>query len=160
MKLLSGTAFIAPKKLLFASFAVAAMGLSPVALAETDAAAHAETESALRCLLDHGQNGCRAVFVGSARQVARPWVWEDPNRDFELGALVSFAYARTESEENVYITKFLNGRTTDLYDVKFKHHEKTFYIARPGPDGKVHFMLVRGGGPDDERTDLFVRGPG
>lgn len=160
MKLLSGTAFTAPKKLLFASFAVAAIGLPPIALAETDATAHAETASALRCLLDHGQNGCRAVFVGSASLAARPWVWHDPNRDFELGALVSSGYARTETGDNVYISKLLNGRTTDLYDVKFKHHEKTFYIAPPGPDGKIRYLLVRDGGPDDERTDLFVRGPG
>ncbi len=160
MQLLSGTALTALKKLLSASFAVAAIGLSPVALAETNVTAHAETSSALRCLLDHGQNGCRAVFVGSASRAAQPWLWHDPNRDFELGALLSSGYDRTESGDNVYINKLLNGRTTDLYDVKFKHHEKTFYIAQPEPDGKIRYLLIRDGRPDDERTDLFVRGPG
>lgn len=61
---------------------------------------------------------------------------------------------------NAYLTKFLNGRPADVYDVKFVHHEKTFYIVPPGPDGKVRYMLVRDGTPDDERTDLFVHGPG
>jgi hypothetical protein len=160
MKFWSGTAFIASKKLLFASFAVAAIGLSPVALAETDATAHAETTSALRCLLDPGKNGCGRVFVGSASLAARPWVYQNPNLDFELGALVSSSYAGTETDSNAFIARFLNGRTADLYDVKFRHHEKTFYIAPPGPDGKIHYMLIRGGAPADERRDLFVRGPG
>ena len=98
--------------------------------------------------------------MGSASLAAVPWVWWTPNRDFELGALVSSGYTRTETGDNVYISKLLNGRTTDLYDVKFKHHEKTFYIVPPGPDGKIRYLLVRDGGPDHERTDLFVRGPG
>ena len=44
MKLWSGTVSIASKKLLSASLAVAAIGLSPVALAETDATAHSDTD--------------------------------------------------------------------------------------------------------------------
>jgi hypothetical protein len=100
--------------------------------------------------------------VGGARLAARPWVGPNPNRDFELGALVSSEYALTKTGEDVYITRLLNGRTTDLYDVKFRNQEKTFYIARPGPDSKIHYLLIRNGSPDpaDERMDLFVRGPG
>lgn len=160
MKLLSGRAPVAPRKMLIVSVVVAAVGLPSIALAEADSAAHAETASALRCLLNHGQNGCRAVFVGSASRAAQPWVWPNPNRDFELGALISSEYVRTETGDNVYVAKLLDGRTTDLYDVKFKHDEKTFYIARPGTDGKIHQLLIRDGGPVDEKTDLFVRGPG
>jgi hypothetical protein len=160
MKLWSGTAFVAAKKLLFFSFAVAAVGLPSLVSAETDAAAHAQTAPALKCLLDHGPDNCRALFVGSASLAARPWLWHDSSRDSELGALVSSEYARTETGSNVYILKFLSGRTADLYDVKFKHHEKTFYIVRPEPDGKIRYLLIRDGGPDDERSDLFVRGPG
>jgi hypothetical protein len=87
-------------------------------------------------------------------------VWQNPNRDFELGPLQSTEYARTETKDNVYITKFLSGGTTDLYHVKFKHHDMTFYIAQPEADGKIHYLLVRDGNPDDEKHDLFVRGPG
>jgi hypothetical protein len=160
VKILSGMAFVALQKVLIVGVAIAAIGLPPIALAETDTTAHTETASALRCLLDHGQDGCRAVFVGSASRAAQPWVWLNPNRDFELGALVSSGYVRTESGDNIYVAKHLNGRTTDLFDVKFKHDEKTFYIERPETDGKIHQLLIRGGGPDDEKTDLFVRGPG
>ena len=123
------------KNLLFAS--IATIGLSPVASAQTTVMAQAETASALRCLLDHVRNGCGQGFAGRARQAAAPWLWWTPDRDFELGALVSSVYAGTESGDNVYIMKFLNGRMTDLYDVRFAHQEKTFYIARPGPDGKI-----------------------
>jgi hypothetical protein len=160
MKLLSGAAPTVSKKFLVAGFAVAVLGMSPAASAEPKLTAHPETASALKCLLDHGQNGCRMMFEGSASRAAQPWLWHNPNRDFELGALLSSAYARTEAGENAYIIKLLNGRPTDLYDVKFKYHEKTFYIAHPGTDGKIRYLLIRDGGPDDERTDLFTRGPG
>jgi hypothetical protein len=146
------------KALATLGFAVAAIGLSPVALAETDVTAHADTAAALKCLLDHGQNGCREGFAGSARPAAQFWVWWTPEKDFKLGALVSSEYARTESP-NAYITKFLNGRTADVYDVKFAHEKKTFYIVPPGPDGKVHYMNVRDGAPDDEKIYLFAASP-
>ena len=150
MKLLSGTA---SKKLLSAGFAVAAIGLSPAASAQTRVMTdHAETASALKCMLDHGEGGCRDVFVGSASLAARPWVWWNPNLNFELGALVSSEYAGTQSV-NAYITKYLNGRPADVYYVRFKHQEKTFYIVPPGPDGKINYLLVRSGAPDDEKTE-------
>jgi hypothetical protein len=146
----------APAKLV----AIAAIGLSSVASAQTRViTAHAETASALGCLLDHLHNGCTQSFAGSARQTAAPWLWWNPNRDFELGALVSSEYAGTQAV-NAYVTKFLNGRTADVYDVKFKHQQKTFYIEPPGPDGKILYMRVRNGAPNDEREDLFVYGPG
>jgi hypothetical protein len=157
MKLLSGVS----KKLLFTGFAVAAIGLPLAASAETDVMAHAETAAALQCLLNNGRDGCAQVFVGSARLAARPWVGQNPRRDFALGPLVSSEYARTETEGDIYDRKLLNGRTADLYDVKFRKQEKTFYIARPEPDGKIRALLVRNGrsDPGDERLDLAVLGP-
>jgi hypothetical protein len=147
-------------KTLAALVAIAAIGLSSGASAQTRiVTAHAQTASALGCLLEHERHGCRQDFVGSASRAASPWLRPNPDRDVELGALVSSEYAGTQSV-NAYITKFLNGRPADVYDVKFKHQQKTFYIVPPGPDGKIHYMLVRGGGPNDERTDLFVHGPG
>ena len=89
------------KTLAALGIAFTAIGLSPIVAAETNATAHAETASALRCLLDHGPDGCRTLFVGSASRAAQPWLWHDSNRDFELGALLSSRYARTETGEGV-----------------------------------------------------------
>jgi hypothetical protein len=144
-------------KILFASLAVA--GLPSIASADTDGTA-AATTPALKCLLTHEHNGCADVFVGRAGLAARPWVWFTPNQDFALGALVSSRYAGTETQTDAYIAKFLNGRTADLYDVKFAHQEKTFYIAPPDPDGKIRYVLVRDGAPDAEKDYLFLHGPG
>jgi hypothetical protein len=154
MTLLSGRT----KKLLFA--AVAVIGLAPAASAQTGGTAHADTASALRCLLKHERTGCIQNFVGSANRVAHPWLWWTPNQDFALGALVSSDYAGSETAARPYIAKFLNGRTADVYDVKFAHQEKTFYIVPPGPDGKVRYLVVRDGPPSDEARELCLHGPG
>lgn len=145
---------------IFAAAAIAVLALAPTASAQTRVMQdHARTASALQCLLDHVQDNCPQKFSGSARRPAQFWLWWNANKDFELGRLVSSDYAGTEAV-NAYITKFLNGRPADVYDVKFGHHRKTFYIVPPGPDGTIVYMLIRDGAPDDEKTDLFVRGPG
>ena len=132
--------------------AAAAIGLSPAASAQTRVlTAHAETMPALQCLLDHRHNECSQNFAGSATLTASFWLWWTPDKDFELGNLISSEYAGTQSA-NAYTTKHLNGRTADVYDVKFRHQEKTFYIVPPDPDGKVHYLLVRSGAPNDEKT--------
>jgi len=136
--------------------AVAAIGLSSLASAQTRIAAeHAETDLALKCLLDHDPKGCKYDFVGSAWVAAKPWLRWSPNREFELGAVQSSQYAGTQPP-NAYTTKFLYGRTADVYDVKFAHQQKTFYIVPPGPDGKIQYLLIRSGAPDDERREGFV----
>jgi hypothetical protein len=141
--------------------AIAAIGTGLSSAAFAGATGSAETASALRCLLDNGQNDCGAVFVGNASRTARGWVRPDPRRDFALGALISSEYARTETGDDVYIARFFSGRTADVYDVKFKYIRMTFYIAHPEPDGKIHYLLVRGGSadPTDERKEMFARGP-
>jgi hypothetical protein len=142
------------------SLAVAVIGLSPAASAQTRARApHAETASALKCLLDHVHDRCDHEFVGSARRPAQFWLWWTPTKDMEFGRLLSSEYAGTESQ-NAYTTRFLEGRTADVYDVKFAHGEQTFYIVPPDPDGNIHYLRIRGGAPDDEKLDLFVHGPG
>jgi hypothetical protein len=140
--------------------AIAVLSLPFAASAQTRVmGAHAETASALKCLLDHVRNACSPGFAGSASGPATQWLWWNANKDVELGALRSSDYAGTEAV-NAYLTKFLNGRAADVYHVKFGHQEKTFYIVPPGPDGKVHYMRIRQGAPDDERTDMFTYGPG
>lgn len=144
---------------LILTVALSTLMLSASASAQTRViTAHAETASALKCLLDHGQNGCRQGFAGSARPAATYWLWWTPEKDFKLGAPVSSGYVGTEAV-NAYITKYVGGRTADVYDVRFQHYKKNFYVVPPGPDGKVHFMNVRGGEPDDEKLYLFA-GPG
>jgi hypothetical protein len=54
----------------------------------------------------------------------------------------------------------LSGRPADVYDVKFKNQEMTFYIARDSTDGKIHYMHTRSGAPDEEKMYLFAYGPG
>jgi hypothetical protein len=154
MKLLSGI----PKKLLFATIAI--MGLAPAALAQTRTIElHTESVSALGCLLEHRRQECSERFVGGARRSSQFWLWWNSSKELELGPPETVAYAGTQPP-NAYTTKYLDGRTADIYDVKYRHHQFTFYIAKPGPDGKIRFMLIRSGGPDDEKRDLFARGPG
>ena len=142
-----------------AAFAIAVIALSSPASAQTRViTAHAETGMALKCLLDH-RTACSPIFVANARLVARPWLLWSASKDFALGALVSSDYAGTESV-NAYLTKFLNGRVADVYHVKFRHEEKTFYIVPPGPDSRIHYMQIRNGGPNDEREEMFITGPG
>jgi hypothetical protein len=139
------------------SVAVAVIGLSPLASAQTRVMrAHDETASALGCLLEHQAKECGERFAGSARLAARYWLWWSPNKQFALGPLVSSEYAGTQSA-TAYTTKFLNGRTADVYAVKFRHQEKTFYIVPPGPDGRIQFMQIRGGAPDDEKLEGGLR---
>ena len=139
------------------SVALAAIGLSPCASAQTRIMTdHLQTATVMECLLKHLAKECQQNFAGSARVAARYWLWWSPNKQFELGPLVSSQYAGTQSA-TAYTTKSLNGRTADVYDVKFRHQQKTFYIVPPGPDGKVLYMRVRGGAPDDEKLEGGLR---
>lgn len=142
------------------SVAFCALTLSVPALAQTRVMTeHDQTASALRCLLEHNRTGCKIDFVGSATGPARYWLWWNANKDFGLGPLVSSEYAGTEAV-NRYLTIVLDGRPADVYDVKFKNRELTFYIARDSTDGKIHYIHTRSGPPDDEKMYLFAYGPG
>ena len=137
--------------------AVAALGLSPVASAQTRVMMeHAQTASALECLLAHKYKACGQRFVGNARLASRYWLFWSPDKQYALGTPESSDYSGTQSA-TAYTTKFLNGRAADVYDVRFRHQRKTFYIVPPGPDGKVEYMRVRGGAPDDEKLEGGLR---
>lgn len=142
------------------AIALTASLLSAPALAQTRVMAeHDQTESALRCLLDHNRTDCKIDFAGNARRSATFWLWWNANKDFDLGPLVSSEYAGTEAV-NMYLMKVLAGRPADVYDVKFRNKEMTFYFARDSTDGKVHYIHTRPGPPDDEKMYLFAYGPG
>jgi len=142
------------------SVAFCALTLSAPALAQTRVMTeHDQTASALKCLLDHNRTDCKINFVGSASRPATFWLNWNANKDFGLGALVSSEYAGSEAV-NRYLMKVLDGRPADVYDVKFKNQELTFYIARDSTDGKVHYIHTRPGRPEDEKMYLFAYGPG
>jgi len=141
-----------------AALGIAAIACAPAASAQTRVMAeHTETAETLRCLLAHGV-GCHHDFLARAGLSATPWLEWNAEEDFELGALLSWKYAGTESA-NAYTTKLLRGEPTDVYDVRFERRKLTFYIVPPGPDGKVRYMLIRPGEPDDETTEMWASNP-
>ena len=119
---------------------------------------HDQTASALKCLLDHNRKDCKIEFAGIASRAAAFWQWWDSNKDFRYGPLLSSEYAGTQ-KVNRYLMIVLSGRLADVYDVKFKNQELTFYIARDSKDGKIHYFHTRPGPPDDEKLYLFAYGP-
>ena len=142
------------------SLVFCALTLSAPALAQTRVMTeHDQTATALRCLLGHNRIDCKIDFVGSASKAATYWLFWNANKDFGLGPLVSSDYAGTEAV-NRYLMKVLAGRPADVYDVKFKKQELTFYIARDSTDGKIHYIHIRTGPPNDEKMYLAAYGPG
>lgn len=138
--------------------AIVAIALASVASAQTRVArAHADTAFTLKCLLNHDRT-CGQRFVARANTASRAWLWWNAEKDFGLGPVLSSEYAGTEGV-NFYTTRYLNGRPADVYDVKFERQEMTFYIVPPGPDGKVRYMYVRNGRPDDEIVDFWATTP-
>ena len=136
-----------------AALSVAVLVLPSAASAQTRIVkAHADTAPALLCLLDHTGDACKVDFAGSAQLAARPWLRWSPNRDFVLGDLVSAEYVGTQSQ-NAYTTSALAARTANVYYVKYKHQDFTFYIVPPGADGKILYMLIRSGTPADEKSE-------
>ena len=110
------------------------------------------TDAALQCLLRQGPKGCQDMFVGKAMLAARPWVWENPGRDFNRGPLEASNYFGAASSDNVFDEKVLHQQMTDdmdIYDVKFAHLEWSFYIAPADADGKIHYLAVRLYAPHD-----------
>src|ERR1700734_3153521 len=85
----SGTASNDLRKFLLATFGFTAIAVcfSPSTFAQSEAGPRSGTAAALQCLLRQGAKGCEQVFVGKAMLPARPWVWENPRRDFNRGPL-------------------------------------------------------------------------
>jgi hypothetical protein len=153
MNLLSGPT---PKKLLLATFTIAAIGVGLPSFALAQPESHPGTLSALRCLVRQSPDGCEAVFRAAAEPPSR-WRFAP---HFQLGDFESVNYAGTMSGDNPYAHKFLRGASVDIYDVRFQHAELTFYISPPDLDGKIRHLLIRNGPPGEERRDLFASGPG
>jgi hypothetical protein len=128
--------------------ALAACFSSP-ALAQ---AARPGTEAALQCLLRQGPPGCQDMFVGKATGPARPWVYANPNRDFNRGPLQSSQFFGQASHNNVFDERVLRRQVTDemdIYDVKFAHNEWSVYIAPADADGKIRYLSIEFYAPHD-----------
>ena len=83
----------------------------------------------------------------------------ESRKGLQARSVVSSEYAGTQAV-NRYLMKVLDGRPADVYDVKFRNQEMTFYIARDSTDGKIHYIHTRPGPPNDEKMYLFAYGPG
>ena len=121
---------------------------SPSARADTSPAASGPrpgTVEAMRCLVRQGPAACKTMFRGRARVAAMPWVFENPDRDFKRGPLVSSNYWGRASDSNRFDARILINQPTkemDIFDVKFAHVEYTFYISPADADGKIRALAM------------------
>jgi hypothetical protein len=137
-------------KLWSALLTLCAVVAAPAALAE----ASPETGPALKCLLETGPDDCGRMFVAAASPASRAWVNPNQTLRFNLGPLVSSSYVRTISGGELYKVRLTTWTAADVYDVKFQHQEKTFYISPPDADGKIRYLAVHEGSPDDDVLNL------
>lgn len=128
---------------------------SPCAMADPSQAASGPrpgTVEAMRCLVRQGPVGCEKVFVGEARVIAMPWVFDNPNRDFKRGQLLSSGFWGRASDTNIFDAKILIRQPTkemDIFDIKFAHIEYTFYISPADDEGKIRAVAIRLYAPHD-----------
>ena len=133
--------------LLLPAFFTASL-LCPSVMADpspADAGPRPGTVEAMKCLVRQGPAPCKEMFQGSARRVAMPWVFENPERDFKRGPLVSSSYWGRASDSNRFDARILTHQPTkemDIFDVKFAHVEYTFYISPADPDGKIRALAI------------------
>jgi hypothetical protein len=121
--------------------------LSSTAMADERAVAPPRpgTVEAMRCLTRQGPAECKTMFQGSARKVAMPWLFENPDRDFKRGRLISSSYWGRASDSNRFDARILTSQPTremDIFDVKFAHVEYTFYISPADADGKIRALAI------------------
>jgi len=92
------------------------------------------------------------MFVGRAWTAARPWVFEDPNRDFKRGPLVSSNFWGWASKGNVFDARIMISQPVtemDIFDVKFAHINYSFYISPADQNGKIRGLAIRLYAPHD-----------
>ena len=135
------------KKLALLAFLIASLP-SLSAMADPSPAASGPrpgTLEAMRCLVRQGPAGCEKMFQGRARVTARPWLFENPDRDFKRGHLISSNYWGRASDSNRFDARILIEQPTtemDIFDVKFAHVEYTFYISPADADGKIMALAM------------------
>ena len=81
-----------------------------------------------------------------------PWVFDNPDRDFKRGHLVSNTYWGRASDSNIFDARVMTNLPTtemDIFDVKFAHIEYSFYISPADADGKIRALGIRLYAPHD-----------
>jgi hypothetical protein len=129
------------------TIALTASLLSTSAMADLSPASSPRpgTVEAMQCLNHHGPKGCETMFVGQARLMAQPWVFQNPRRDASRGSFVSSNYegrATGSNHMDAIIMSTLPAREMDIFHVKFSRAEYTFYVAAPDADGKIHALAI------------------
>ena len=110
------------------------------------------TVEAMQCLIRKAPAECKKMFQGGARKTAMPWVFENPDRDFKRGPLLSGTYWGRASDSNRFDAGVLTHQPTkemDIFDVKFSHVEYTLYISPADADGKIRALAILLYGPHD-----------
>jgi hypothetical protein len=72
-------------------------------------------------------------------------VFQNVNRDFKRGALVSSDYWGRASDSNIYDARAMIHQPTtemDIFDVKFAHIKYSFYISPADADGKIQALTI------------------
>jgi hypothetical protein len=132
--------------LLSVFFAASSLSLSVVAAPSPGALGpRPGTVEAMQCLVRTGPAECKTMFQGGARKVAMPWLFENPDRDFKRGRLLSADYWGRTSDSSVFDTRVVTHLPTkemDIFDVKFAHVEYSFYISPPETDGKIRALAI------------------
>lgn len=123
--------------------------LSPPVMAQpspADPGPRPGTVEAMKCLVRQDTSpACKTMFQGSARTIAMRWVFQDSERDFKRGTLLSAGYWGRASDSNRFDAKILTNQPTkelDIFDVKFAHVEYTFYISPADADGKIRAVAI------------------
>lgn len=111
------------------------------------------TVEAMRCLVRQDTSDpCKSMFQGLARNVAMSLVFQNPDRDFKRGALISSNYWGRASDSSWFDVRALNISLTkemDIFDVKFGHVEYTYYISPADADGKIRTVIIELYAPHD-----------
>jgi hypothetical protein len=85
------------------------------------------------------------MFQGGARFEAKNWVFQNPDRDFKRGALISSKFRRRATNSNGCDAQILGSLPTkemDIFDAKFAHVWYSFYISVPDADGKIRALAI------------------
>jgi hypothetical protein len=133
------------KKLALATCFAASLA-APCAIAQPSPTAASPRPGTVEAMLTRqGPKGCERMFVGAAWIPAKSWVFQDPERDFKRGALVSAEFWGRASQSNWFDNKAMIGtpaREMDIFDVKFAHTRYTFYISPADADGKINALRI------------------
>ncbi len=136
---------------LILTVALSTLMLSASASAQTRViTAHAETASALKCLLDHGQNGCRQGFAGSARPAATYWRLVDSRKGLQAWRSGVVGVCRNRGSECLHheIRGRKNGRRIRR---EVSALQKVTFTSCPPVRTARYILCFRGGEPDDEK---------